>query len=74
MARPWRRVIVGLAIRIGIPYTEVERWDMEAIREHLVVLAEINKPAGAAPRAVLQTPQEVERGLVAAFGKPKVKD
>jgi hypothetical protein len=44
MARPLRRVLIGLSIRIGLGSRELERYDMPTIREYLAMLSEINKP------------------------------
>jgi hypothetical protein len=68
MARPLRRVVIELALRIGLDYRVVEQWDMEAIREHIAILSDSSKP-----KARVQTPEELHRGLMAAFGNPKEK-
>jgi hypothetical protein len=62
-----RRLILSLASRIGISHREVESWSFEEIREWLVILAP--KKPGAAP--LTQTPEQLEGGLFAAFGKQR---
>jgi hypothetical protein len=45
MARPWRRVLISLSIRLGISIREIETWNMRTIREFIAVLTENGKPA-----------------------------
>lgn len=71
MARPARRVIKTIAMRLGISFREVEKWSLEDIREYMVLLRP-EKPSAADPSTLDQTPEQLEAGLMAAFGKPKV--
>lgn len=68
MARPWRRVIKTVASRIGISHREVEQWSLEDIREYMVMF----RPEPETGKPVMQTPEQLNAGLMAAFGKPKV--
>jgi hypothetical protein len=73
MARPLRRVLIGLSIRIGVGVAELERYDMPTIREYLAMLSEINKPT-TPPRAGTskqQTPEEMMAAVTASLGHLK---
>lgn len=59
MARPLRRVLIGLSIRLGIDIRLVEQWDMRTIREYV---CELTKDSRDQPSQVL------EANLMAAFG------
>lgn len=66
MARPLRRVLIGLAIRTGIDLRAIEQYDMPTIRGFLAMLDDMNKPPGeSASMRGQQTPEE----MMAAVGK-----
>jgi hypothetical protein len=69
MARPWRRVLIQLSIRLGISIREVESWDMRTIREFIAVLTENGKPTDD-KKLREQSPEELEAALRGLFGKP----
>lgn len=59
--------MIGLSQKLCISHREIETWDFEEIREHIAVLSvQAKKTDGA---LVQQTPEEVERGLIQAFGR-----
>lgn len=70
MARPLRRVCIGLSIRLGISVRELEALDIATIRQYLAMLGEINKPSCPAP-VRRQTPEEIQSVFMSAFGKEK---
>jgi hypothetical protein len=69
MARPWRRVLISLSIRLGISIREIETWNMRTIREFIAVLTENGKPADD-KKLREQSPEELEAALRGLFGKP----
>jgi hypothetical protein len=74
MARPRRRVLILLSIRIGVPLRELEMLDSETVRQYLVMLRELNKPSPAPdPKtpAKQQTPEEMMAAVGAALGHIK---
>jgi hypothetical protein len=62
-----RRVVINLACKLGISYREVEAWDMETLREHYVMLTEMNTPKDPPPdsgkRSGSMTEAEIEASL-----------
>jgi hypothetical protein len=74
MARPWRRVLIGLSIRTGLGLSELESYDAATIRHYLGMLSEINKPAGKSSlptSSKQQTPEEMMAAVNAALGHLK---
>jgi len=74
MARPWRRVLIGLSIRLRIGVDTLERYDIATIRQYLGMLGEINKPAerdGEKLPTRQQTPQEMMAAVGNALGHLK---
>lgn len=66
MARPSRRVLIGLSVRLGKSIYEIETWEIPVIREYMAYLMKEAKPErGAAQMPVYQTPDEI----AAAFKK-----
>lgn len=65
MARPLRRVLIGLSVRLQISIREVELWDIPTIREYMAFLMHQNKPS--VPEA--QSPEEIAANFEAAFRK-----
>lgn len=61
MARPLRRVLIGLSVRLGVIVTELERLPLGVIAEYLAVLN------GKKPQP------DVEAQLMNIFGKPQGK-
>lgn len=68
-------MLISLSIRLGISIREIETWDMKTIREFIAVLTAQSRDTGgkrAADVAIpTQSPEAVERSLLALFGKPK---
>jgi hypothetical protein len=67
-------VIASLTVRLGISPREIETWDMETIRELMVVLT--SKPRTSTPEnGVLRLPEseqtqpQIEAALSSGFGK-----
>lgn len=74
MARPRRRVLILLSIRIGVSLRELEALDAETIRQYLVMLRELNKPsprAGRVDASKQQTPEEMRAAIVSSLGHLK---
>ena len=72
MARPWRRVLINLSIRIGVSLQELEDLDVATIRHYLAALRELNKPRDPGPSASLmrqQTPEEMMAAIGSALRK-----
>jgi hypothetical protein len=70
MARPLRRVIVGLSIRLCRSTQELEQLSMMEICEYVAMLTEMSRPAGAA-RPGRSSPQEIEAKFEAFFARQK---
>lgn len=49
MARPLRRVVIRLAIKLGIAPREVEQWSMADIRDCVAELLDQSKPQTKEP-------------------------
>jgi len=75
MARPWRRVLIGLSIRLGISVRELERYDIATVRQYLAMLDEINNPArkpATDPKSMAQqSPEQMMSAVGAALGHLK---
>jgi hypothetical protein len=76
MARPLRRVLIGLSVRLHIGVDTLERYDMATIRQYLGMLSEINKPPPSSPPRPAaptrqQTPEEMMAAVHAALGHLK---
>lgn len=72
MARPWRRVLIGLSIKIGISIRELEQLDIATIRQYLAMMGELNKPKKTAPANMApQTEAEMIASVSAALGMRK---
>lgn len=75
MARPWRRVLINLSIRLGISIRELEQIDVATIRQYLAMLADSNKPAQPEGTPAIPRPQSSDE-IVTTFNtilgkKPK---
>lgn len=68
MARPLRRDVIGLSIRLGIDYRVIETWPIPRIAEYMAILRAMNRPPKN--ESAEQSPEEVERRLKAAYGNP----
>ena len=67
MARPLRRVLIGLSVRLKISIREVESWDIPTIREYMAYLMKQEEPEKPAN----QTPEEIAATFAAAFARKK---
>lgn len=49
MARPSRRVLIGLSIKLGISPREIEQWPMDDVRDCVAYLMDRKKPEEPKP-------------------------
>lgn len=69
MARPLRRVIIGLSIRLNRLPHEIEQLDMATIRQLLSMLMDINKPSRSGEIPDGQSAAEIKASFNQALGK-----
>lgn len=65
MARPLRRALLALSVRLGVLVTEVERLPMPVIAEYIALLRGEELDNAKAQSG------DVEQDLMRIFGKPK---
>jgi hypothetical protein len=69
MARPLRRVLISLSIRLHIDVDVIEQWSMRKVREYVAVLTEDSRPKAEEPIRA-QSSEELNAALMRHFGKP----
>lgn len=72
MARPVRRVIVGLATKMHKSVSEVSSWPMEDIRDLVATLLMSNRPPDKSPKD--QTQEEIVTSFSALTSNVKLKE
>lgn len=73
MARPLRRVCIGLSLKTGKDVEEIERWPISKIREYMAVICEPPDPKAKVPQGVpVQSDDDLKAAFAAVAGiKPK---